>query len=135
MNMSDTKPISETDRLLRDLDKPSLGNLAYALRHPETWPKGFVWDYRECDQCAMGLAHQLWKGIIPRVDRSDGASIMANRFAIPYSAARDIFVGDGWTSSYTKNSFFGLVKTPIRYGSVTPEMVADAIDAHIARAD
>ncbi len=45
-----------------DLSVPSLENLAYVLRHRETWPQGFVWDYRYSPSCAMGLTHMLWPG-------------------------------------------------------------------------
>ena len=37
---------TETEALFQDLSKPSLHALSYALRHPDTWPEGFVWDYR-----------------------------------------------------------------------------------------
>jgi hypothetical protein len=44
----------------RDLLVPSLENLAFMLRHPETWPEGFEWDYGCYAGCAVGLAHRLW---------------------------------------------------------------------------
>lgn len=29
--------------------------LISALRHPETWPEGFVWNWENCQRCGMGL--------------------------------------------------------------------------------
>lgn len=43
-----------------DLSVPSLANLAYALRHRETWPPTFHWDYRFFSSCAIGLSLELW---------------------------------------------------------------------------
>lgn len=70
---------TETERLFANLDKPSLHALSYALRHPDTWPEGFMWNYNQCHQCAMGLAHQLWN--IQEAAVTDGASIMARSSA------------------------------------------------------
>src|SRR5689334_13480886 len=94
-----TKQRTETEKLFADLDKPSLHGLSYALRHPDTWPKGFVWNYSKCDQCAMGLAHALWKQI-PSTDRDNGASIMAHEFGMPYATAQSIFLAQGETNGW-----------------------------------
>lgn len=119
---------SETDRLFRELDKPSLENLAYALRHPETWPKEFHWNFNYCEHCAMGLAHQLWAKNVAEARRSTGASIMAQAFAIPFSASREIFFGAGFSYRY-RNGF------PVLFASaITPEMVADKIDRFLKAA-
>jgi hypothetical protein len=79
------KSKTETEALFCDLDKPSLHALSYALRHPDTWPRSFVWDYKKCDQCAMGLAHGLW-GTIAETTPDTGASVMAREFAIPFTS-------------------------------------------------
>jgi hypothetical protein len=72
-----SKPQTETEKLFA-IDKPSLENLSYALRHPETWPKDFVWDYGECNDCAMGLAHRLWDlGGMPDDQPDGGVTQMA----------------------------------------------------------
>jgi len=50
---------TETDATLaltRFRETPTLGDLAIILRHREVWPEGFVWDFGECEHCAMGLA-------------------------------------------------------------------------------
>jgi hypothetical protein len=44
-----------------DLSVPSLRNLAFILRHKETWPPGFYWNYCRADSCALGLAVRVWK--------------------------------------------------------------------------
>ncbi len=122
------KTANETEVLFQDLDKPSLHALSYSLRHPDTWPQGFFWDYSNCHQCAMGLAHALWKAKIPPTDIHDGASIMAKSFAMPYSEARDIFLeGRG----APRICFIG----PRNIDIQTPERVADQIDAYLRKAE
>ena len=96
-------------------DTPTLEGLAWALRHPETWPEGFEWDYRACTSCAMGLAVRLWRdiGIPTTSDVGDAlhiSSVIATRFFI--GMKRDIgatFMSD-----------------------VKPHHVADAIDRYLA---
>ena len=120
----------EYHALLRTLDKPSLENLSYCLRHPETWPEGFVWNYKDCETCAAGLAHELWKSI-PKTDRGNIVSVMANKFSIPYSIAMSLFMNAN--HNRPTKWFFGLVQTPILQSSVTPEMIADDIDTYLAQ--
>src|SRR6185312_8366948 len=130
-----TRTLSETEALFADLDKPSLHALSYALRHPDTWPEAFVWNYAKCDHCAMGLAHQLW-ATIPSVNRTNGASFMARSFAIPFEDARSIFLGSegqfaaAWLPKKRTGFWFrpGYVSD---FQSVTPEMVADQIDKYL----
>lgn len=139
-----TTPKTETERLFSDLSKPSLHVLSYALRHPDTWPEGFIWNYNKCDQCAMGLAHQLWSSI-PATTPSTGASIMAREFAMPFTAAQNIFLAEGgWMPKRTREVTSGrlfwkkTVQVPSGYESakaVTPEMVADQIDAYLETAE
>lgn len=121
---------------LQDLGKPSLTALSYALRHPDTWPKGFVWDYGECDQCAMGLAAHLWAEIQFPDDDPDykaAVSIMARDFALSYSAAKSIFFGGDWTPTKTtkRGWLFPQWKSQWNFDAVTPEMVADQIDKYL----
>lgn len=137
--MQDTAIKSESQALFHDLDKPSLHALSYSLRHPDTWPQGFVWDFNKCDQCAMGLAHQLWKGTVPAVGRASGPSVMAHEFAMPFGAAKSIFLGNmDWLpkDSISEGRFWSR-KTYSRanHDRVTPEMVADQIDAYLATAE
>lgn len=137
--MSDVKQKSEAELLFTNLDKPSLVGLSYALRHPDVWPKGFVWNYGNCHQCAMGLAHKLWSEV-EVADPDTGATIMARTFSMPYSVSRGIFLGQGpyadWmpTKKETTGHFFNK-KTTTRddHDEVTPEMVADQIDAFLAQ--
>ena len=123
----DPKTRTETEILFQDLNKPSLQNLSYVLRHPDTWPEGFAWRYTDCESCAMGLAHQLWKEI-PQGNSCNGASIMARTFAMPYSEANEIFMrGRG----SPRVAFIG----PRDLRRQTPERVADAIDAYLRSAE
>jgi hypothetical protein len=134
----DTNTRTETERLFADLDKPSLHALSYALRHPDTWPEGFVWNYGNCANCAMGLAHALWNGI-PVVGPKDGPSVMAHKFAMPWGEAKRIFLGGfDWTPTRTfTKGFLWWSERYLKFDlkRVTPEMVADQIDAYLARAE
>lgn len=126
-----TKPRTEAEALFSDLDKPSLHALSYALRHPDTWPEGFYWDFSDCGQCAMGLAHELWN--VNTAGKYEVAvSRMARAFAMPYGEARHIFGTRDWAE---QRKMFGLIKQRAPWGSITPEMVADQIDAYLARAE
>lgn len=118
-------PKTETEALFADLDKPSLHALSYVLRHPDTWPKGFYWDYTKCTQCAMGLARRLWSTDIEQAKNSSGASIMARTFAMPYAKAERIFM-EGWKNHRHLGVFSRDPET------VTPEMIADDIDRYLA---
>jgi hypothetical protein len=139
----------EDELLFVDLDKPSLRGLSYALRHPKMWPRGFVWNYQNCTQCAMGLAHTLWLGTRrPRGDVNVGSSIMAKTFDMPFEKAKHIFFMAMMTRIHhvsitrvAETSWFGFhkkyetinVDEPISREMVTPEMVADDIDAYLAK--
>ncbi len=133
---------TEAEKLFQDLSKPSLHALSYALRHPDTWPEDFVWDYRQCDQCAMGLAHALWNSI-PEVGLDNGATVMARSFAMPYKAADAIFFGSSkWLPTKDKVKTTGSlwwkeekVTRVSNLKAVTPDMVADQIDAYLATAE
>jgi len=94
--------------------KPELNNLSHILRNKNLWPEGFEWDYSHCHTCAMGLAHKLWKEQI----EYPLTNVMAKVFDMSSEAAGDIFTGMGKTLEDEQN--------------ITPEQVADAIDAYIA---
>jgi hypothetical protein len=113
---------------LAHADKPSLENLAYCLRHPETWPPGFVWDFSYCRSCAMGLARVLWDAQnADWLENSTAVSTAARFFAMPYETADRVFMSTSW-----KKPWFGFIPHEIDAESVTPEMVADEIDRHLA---
>lgn len=56
------------DGEMPDRSVPTLENLAFLLRNPETWPYAFEWDYSRMDRCALGLARAVWgkSAFIPR---------------------------------------------------------------------
>jgi hypothetical protein len=122
--LTSNAPKPREDTFLQDLSKPSLHALSYALRHPDTWPEGFVWNYAQCAQCAMRLAHRLWRQI-PRPENDTGTSVMARSFAMPYEEANKIF----FLAHHVWGPFYR------QMAAVTPEIVADKIDAYIKRAE
>ena len=126
-----TKTNDEATALFCDLDKPSLHALSYALRHPDTWPKDFVWDFGKCTQCAMGLAHHLWGEMIPQVGTTNGASVMAREFGMKYEAADRIFLRQRGKTKW----LFGLRDAIPDMDRITPEMVADQIDSYLVSAE
>lgn len=136
---TDTRPKTEAEKLFKDLSKPDLANLAYVLRHPDTWPKGFIWNFGRCDQCAMGLAHLLWKELGENTWRQNQAlSQVARAFAMPYEKAEHVFIGERWVPQKKKilqqASLFREEKSEMvsDFERVTPEMVARQIDKFLA---
>jgi hypothetical protein len=85
----------------------TLRGLSYALRHPETWPPGFAFDYRRCKTCAMGLAFEM--GMIAEAIWPVAMAV----FDLPYDATISIFCAG--------------------YDNPTASEVADRIDAYLAR--
>lgn len=130
----------EATKLFQDLNKPSLATLSYALRHPDTWPDNFEWNYQYCDNCAMGLAHALWKAIPQGSnDMNTGSSRMAKAFAMPFAAAKNVFFGNfDWMPTKTKVKGILWWKKTTRkanHEAVTPEMVADQIDKYLKKVE
>ena len=107
---------TEADALL-DLSKPSLEALAFMLRHREMWPGGFEWNYNECSTCAVGMARRLWESSIPT--RYCISEDVAKAFGMRECDASLIFIR-------------AARRRYILATSVTPEMVADDIDAYLA---
>lgn len=89
------------------LATPSIDALIYALRHPETWPEGFEWDYSDCDHCALGVAMCLWN-ILPCL--RDAARVLGMQH-------------------YTAAKIFALMKPR---STITPEHVAAALERYQA---
>jgi hypothetical protein len=110
----------EVESLLK-LDTPSLEALSYLLRHREMWPDGFVWVYNRCETCAMGLAAQLWERPIRTTNVEHACDDTAMMMQMPYKEASEIFLGKGkWTQGFCLRK-------------ITPEMVADQIDAYLSK--
>jgi len=108
---------AEAERLFA-IGEPSLKNLSHILRHRELWPKGQGWDYSNCVDCAMGLAHALWNEVI----EYPGSHAMAGAFGMPQSVACRIFGGNEPLKTYGT----------AYYHNITPEMVAEKIDEYLA---
>ena len=100
-------------------DTPSLEALSYALRHQETWPVGFEWDYSNCTTCAMGLTAQLWSAASPPPSINAVPRWAFDHLHMPPAASCGIFLRLGG-------------RHHVRHANITPEHVADAIDAYLA---
>jgi hypothetical protein len=118
--------------------REGLRRLAFALRHPETWPDGFVWNFSYCENCAMGLACQLWMEDAPNFSDADDehrayVSFIAHRLAVPFDDVQSLFLSADWAKR-TMTKWFGLVKIERKFPfeKITPGMVADAIDRYLA---
>lgn len=114
--------LNEAEALFK-IGDPSLRSLAYILRRRELWPKEFVWNFSHCASCAMGLAAELWyKGVDPW-------EVIEKLNDLNIDHAINLFTFLGYISKYSvKNyKYYGVIDRPI-----TPEMVADKIDAYLA---
>jgi hypothetical protein len=98
-------------------DRPNLVALAYALRHPETWPEGFgPWDYTKYGTCAVCLVKELWfRGSYKRFDDRK----MTEVFGISDQASESIFMSAD-------------IEAGIRWPDVQPDHVAAAIESYLA---
>ena len=103
----------------RETGKPSLSTLAFILRNRELWPEDFEWEFSSCRKCAMGLAHVMW----PSVVKDTCSEAMAIAFGISFRAAHNMFC-----LRRLPHSLYCEWDTV----AVTPEMVADRIDAYLA---
>lgn len=112
-----------------DLATPSLAGLAWLLRHKEAWPVGFRWNFANCPTCAIGLAYRMICGEAPE-DRfgPDDAAVWLPR-AFPALSDQE-----GFLVKSADKIFFGDVAFAlgIELGDVTPEMVAQRIEDHLA---
>lgn len=105
------------DKAAALLERPSLDGLAYALRHREVWPQRFTWNYTWCHSCALGLAYRLWRDLKRNAIEDSTLPTVAPHLNIAYEDAARIFVD------------LAPFKQRI---NITPEHVADAIDALLA---
>ena len=108
--------------------KLTLADLAWRLRHPETWPKGFQWDYMECNQCAMGLAWSLSHG--GRQSQFD--LLTSGQGNITHAVKAELADAKAMSSRQ-----FSAVFWELDAGGwvVRPDHVADAIDRYLKRRD
>ena len=90
-----------------DIGPPSLRTLADVLRDRSRWPEGFVWNYASGWGCALGMDRALW--------------------GRKYHATTGM---GAWR--LVKLTMFLHWKHWCAMRDVTPEHVADAIDAYLA---
>ncbi len=109
-----------------DRGPASLAKLATLLREPKRWPPGFVWNHRHPHHNAVGLTFRHWGG--PKCyDDSNDDYLFALKHALRCDGSEvDRFLLTHLTVSrqtYSRGIF----------RKVTPEMVADAIESHLAK--
>ena len=92
--------------------------LAYLLRHPQTWPTGFEWDFGNCHTCAMGLSYALWHDQAPTSAAWFGG--VAELLAISACASFAIFVAPSLRSAHGLDAH-----------DISPEMIADEIEQYV----
>lgn len=92
-----------------------------ALRHPETWPPGFEWNFFNCHTCAIGLMHRLMPGAI--------------NWGLParltYTAVKDEAESIGAVLGIPAKDaiyLFADVNSYGEYTEITPQMVADKLE-------
>ena len=92
--------------------KVPVTDLIYALRHSETWPENFKWNYRDFSCCAVGLTHKLW---------------FADQPFVP--AMKDIFDLNNEVSIRVFYSLDKILPGNLSKNDITPEMVADYLES------
>lgn len=99
---------------------PSLKNLSTVLRNRHMWPEFFAWDFRSFSCCAVGLAEEFWP---------DQQSLVSEMFReLSFQNFANIFTDPTRKPSVTR---WWVFKRKRRHDEVTPEMVADQIDAYL----
>lgn len=128
----------EVQALSRITDRPNLVALAYSLRHPETWPADFVWDYRNCTKCAIGLSLRLWPKLQLPQGQMAQQTWIAREMAMPYDAAKLMFFGLGppirvgrYGAHRRSKGWFRAPHWIADQSAVTPDDVANAIDQYL----
>lgn len=107
----DATPITE------NFTRTQLEDLSRRLRDRSTWPPGFRWDFSECQTCAMAL---LLGDNMPRTELVGAA--VARHLNIDREDVLEMF----GTEVALRN--FGSASERCM-AAVTPEMVAEGIDA------
>lgn len=114
-----------------NLDTPSLKGLIHVLRNKHLWPPNFKWYYGFCNQCAMGLASELWSKYVPdpnldqmfiSVTAESYASRVGRVFGLDPVQSVVAFYGSGWVPMKNGQRDFY---------SITPEMVADKLEQYL----
>jgi len=100
----------------------SLAELATLLREPHRWPAGFVWDHRHPHKNAVKLAFLTWGGPKSYDDSNEDYIVeLSLRLKCQIADCENLLCTHLMLGQRTYK------KWP--RGEITPEMVADAIDA------
>jgi hypothetical protein len=106
-----------------DRGPASLAKLAVLLRDQSGWPEGFVWNDRHPHHNAVGLAFKTWGGPHSYDDSNYDYVIQLSLLLKCQIAVCETLLFTHWP---TRNGYKrGMFR------KVTPEMVADAIEAHL----
>ena len=101
---------------MTEQDKLSLAELSAILRDESRWPKGFQWYFRDCYQCAMGMAYQLWPD---RIERPHD-NFIAKAFGMTLDDTVELFLRAN-SPAIPSNTY-----------TIEPHHIADAIDYYLA---
>lgn len=112
-----------------DTSRPSLKALAYVLRHPDTWPKGFEWDNTRLQQGSVGLLVKLWGGPGFNVDNA----LILNHLAVMLKTSPDIASRLFLSEMPYCYRILGVPVWPRSRRAVTPEIAALAVDNVMAQ--
>lgn len=133
-DLSGRRPPEPADPDLSFVPGPEgLRRLAFILRRPDLWPRGFTWNFASCESCAMGLARTLWFPAERPRGVHDHIEFVAQAFGIPQGVANELFHQPSWLRSKLladPADAFGDMRSWCE--SVTPRMVADSIDRFLA---
>lgn len=128
-SLPDTSPAAALARF-REAPTPRerLAALPAILRDRSTWPRDFVWNFNQCQTCAMGLSALLMKRTLEAGMAMDSHG---KRTALPHWAI-EAFALSGYPEMV--GIFGGDLSTRLRLDnrSITPEHVAQAIERHLA---
>lgn len=119
--------------------EPSLSMLSHFLRDKDLWPKGFIWDYSNCTTCAMGLAVEMFNLTLGNDEMGcpfpaqTYLHAMLETFGLKENEARKIFTQLGSPERGINFLWRDIGEVIRNHKQITPEQVADAIDAYLAK--
>ena len=97
----------------------TIQDVSALLRDRSRWPQDFVWNYRNCATCAMGLIEEYFGVSIPYASHRKTYEAVAAVVDISPENANRVFIHAGGATQ--------------DMGTILPEDVADVIDKIVAK--